>query len=172
MAKSCSMWDLSAPTGGRNYVPLQWKLGVITTGPSGVSINLEQFLSFPWPSQPWLCWRIQVICFVECPSVCICLTFSYDVDSGYAFLALSSVQGIRRRVMLACLGLGDVNLGFLAKVVSPRFRPGKVAVFCGWLTLQHQSPKWQGQGFNPGSLFSEPKLLILLLNHFSETTKY
>lgn len=32
--------------------------------------------------------------FIACPSGCVCLTFSYDVASGYAFLALALVSGV------------------------------------------------------------------------------
>ena len=32
--------------------------------------------------------------FTACPSGCVCLTFSYDVASGYAFLALALVSGV------------------------------------------------------------------------------
>ena len=39
LAMLCSLWDLSCPNQGSNPSPLQWKRGVLTTGPPGKSLN-------------------------------------------------------------------------------------------------------------------------------------
>lgn len=99
---------------------------------SSVHFNLEQVLSFSWLAWPWHFWTIQADYLVDCPSVWVCLTFSYHVDSGCALLApSSSVRVIRRHRMhvTVCPALGDVNLGHLANMVPPGLPHSKAAIF-------------------------------------------
>lgn len=41
-------------------------------------LKLEEFLSFPWPSQSWHFWRLQPNYFVDSPSVWLCFMLPQD----------------------------------------------------------------------------------------------
>ena len=52
LATPCVMQDLSSPYQGLNWLPLQWKQGILTTGPPG---SPKSWFSMPWTFLPISC---------------------------------------------------------------------------------------------------------------------